>query len=102
MEHATSAEEVGLFAFKVWGYKQGELVSLLVHLGDRLGLFAAMPVGEPIDAVDLAAATGLAERWVQEWLRGMGAAELLDTTDGATFTLTPVARAVLVDDTDLA
>jgi 2-polyprenyl-3-methyl-5-hydroxy-6-metoxy-1,4-benzoquinol methylase len=102
METGASAEEIGLFAFKVWGYKQGELVSLLVHLGDRLGLFAAMPEGAPIDAVDLAAHTGLAERWVREWLRGMGAAELLDTADGATFTLSPAARAVLVDETHLA
>jgi 2-polyprenyl-3-methyl-5-hydroxy-6-metoxy-1,4-benzoquinol methylase len=102
MGSGATAEEIGLFAFKVWGYKQGELVSLLVHLGDRLGLLAAMPEGEPVDAVDLAAATGLAERWVREWLRGMGAAELLDTTDGGTFTLGAAARAVLVDDTNLA
>jgi 2-polyprenyl-3-methyl-5-hydroxy-6-metoxy-1,4-benzoquinol methylase len=102
MEHGASADEIALFAFRVWGYKQGEMVSLLVHLGDRLGLFAAMPEGEPIDAVDLAARTGLAERWVREWLRGMGAADLLGTTDGAAFTLSPAARAVLVDDTNLA
>jgi 2-polyprenyl-3-methyl-5-hydroxy-6-metoxy-1,4-benzoquinol methylase len=102
MGSGATAEEIGPFAFKVWGYKQGELVSLLVHLGDRLGLLAAMPEGEPVDAVDLAAATGLAERWVREWLRGMGAAELLDTTDGDTFTLGAAARAVLVDDTNLA
>lgn len=99
---APSAEEIGLFAFKVWGYKQGELVSLLVHLGDRLGLFAALADGRPVDSVDLAAATGLAERWVREWLRGMGAAELLDTTDGEAFVLSAAARAVLVDESHLA
>ncbi len=31
-------EEVARFAFRVWSYKQGEMVSLLIHLGDRLGL----------------------------------------------------------------
>jgi hypothetical protein len=25
-------------ALRVWGYKQGEVVSLMIHLGDRLGL----------------------------------------------------------------
>lgn len=102
MQPEASADEIGLFAFKVWGYKQGELVSLLIHLGDRLGLFAAMADGNPVDAVDLSAATGLAERWVREWLRGMGAAELLATTDGDRFALGAAARAVLVDEGDLA
>ena len=101
MVQGATPEEIGLFAFKVWGYKQGELVSLLLHLGDRLGLFAAMADGAPVDATDLAAATGLAERWVREWLRGMGAAELLGTTDGETFVLGAAAHAVLVDETNL-
>lgn len=95
-------DEVSLFAFRVWSYKQGEAVSLLIHLGDRLGLFAAMSSGQVTTAASLAAATGLQERWLLEWLRGVAAAELLDTTDGATFTLTGVGRAVLVDEDDLA
>jgi hypothetical protein len=28
-------DEVARFAFRVWSYKQGEMVSLLIHLGDR-------------------------------------------------------------------
>lgn len=102
MGAGASPEEIGLFAFRVWGYKQGELVSLLVHLGDRLGLFAALADGAPIDSVGLAERTGLAERWVREWLRGMGAAELLDTDDGEVFRMSAAARAVLVDEDDLA
>ena len=35
-------DEVARFAFRVWGYKQGEMVSLLIHLGDRLGLYRAL------------------------------------------------------------
>lgn len=37
-----SPEEIGLFAYQVWNCKQGEMVSLLIHLGDRLGLYRAM------------------------------------------------------------
>jgi 2-polyprenyl-3-methyl-5-hydroxy-6-metoxy-1,4-benzoquinol methylase len=95
-------EAIGAYAFRVWGYKQGEVVSVLVHLGDRLGLFRALAELGTTDAAGLAGATGLHERWVLEWLRGMAAAELLGTADGETFTLPPEARAVLVDEDHLA
>jgi hypothetical protein len=51
-------EEVARFAFRVWGYKQGEMVSLLVHLGDRLGLYRALDGAGLITAEDLAGRTG--------------------------------------------
>jgi 2-polyprenyl-3-methyl-5-hydroxy-6-metoxy-1,4-benzoquinol methylase len=89
------ATEVLLYSLKVWGYKQGEMVSLLIHLGDRLGLYAAMDGVGPITSDELAERTGLHERWVREWLRGNAAAELLETTDGTTFELTPVGAMVL-------
>src|ERR1700722_18337875 len=54
------------------------------------------------DARGLAAATGLDERWLLEWLRGMAAADLLGTADGDTFTMPPAAQAVLVDEDHLA
>jgi 2-polyprenyl-3-methyl-5-hydroxy-6-metoxy-1,4-benzoquinol methylase len=85
------------FALRVWGYKQGELVSLMIHLGDRLGLYQAMTGQGQMTAADLAAATGLQERWLLEWLRGQGAAGLISTDDGETFELSPEAVAVLAD-----
>jgi 2-polyprenyl-3-methyl-5-hydroxy-6-metoxy-1,4-benzoquinol methylase len=99
---APTNEEIGLYAFRVWGYKQGEAVSILIHLGDRLGLFRALAGLGTTDADALAAATGLHERWVLEWLRGMAAADLLVTVDGETFTMPPEAGAVLVDEDHLA
>ena len=48
-----SPEEIGLFAFQVWNYKQGEMVSLLVHLGDRLNLYRAMRGAGPLTAAQL-------------------------------------------------
>jgi 2-polyprenyl-3-methyl-5-hydroxy-6-metoxy-1,4-benzoquinol methylase len=85
------------FALRVWGYKQGEVVSLMIHLGDRLGLYRSMAGAGPMKAADLAAVTGLHERWLLEWLRGQAAASLIDSDDGETFQLSPEAQAVLAD-----
>jgi 2-polyprenyl-3-methyl-5-hydroxy-6-metoxy-1,4-benzoquinol methylase len=99
---APTNEEIGLYALRVWGYKQGEVVSILIHLGDRLGLFGALAGLGTADAAALAAATGLHERWVLEWLRGMAAADLVVSADGKTFTMPPEGHAVLVDEDSLA
>ncbi|MHB8328500.1 MAG: methyltransferase domain-containing protein [Acidimicrobiales bacterium] len=95
-----SAEEIGLLAFRVWSYKQGEMVSLLIHLGDRLGLYRAMRGAASLSAGELAERTGLDERWVLEWLRGQGAAGLLTWHDDDRFELTDAAAAVLADEHD--
>jgi hypothetical protein len=34
-------DKVVAMALRVWGYKQGEVVSLMIHLGDRLGVYRA-------------------------------------------------------------
>jgi 2-polyprenyl-3-methyl-5-hydroxy-6-metoxy-1,4-benzoquinol methylase len=102
MAAAPSKDEIGLYAFRVWGYKQGELVSVLLHLGDRLGLLRALADLGSTDAAGLAAATSLQERWVLEWLRGLAAADLLASDDGLTFSLPAEAVPVLVDEDHLA
>ncbi len=89
-----------LFALQVWKYKEGEVVSLMIHLGDRLGLYKAMAGRGPTTAGELAAATGLHERWLLEWLRSQAAASLIDTPDGDEFELRPEAADVLVEDVD--
>ncbi len=93
-------DEVAQFAFRVWGYKQGEMVSLLIHLGDRLGLYRALDSAGTITANDLAARTGLHPRWLREWLRGNAAADLLASEDGERFELTAVGAMVLAREDD--
>ncbi|MDH3708148.1 MAG: methyltransferase domain-containing protein, partial [Acidimicrobiia bacterium] len=94
-------DEVGLFAFQVWNYKMGEVVSLMIHLGDRLGLYSSMAGAGPLTAHDVADRTGYHQRWVLEWLRGQAAAGLLDyRADAETFELTDVGAAVLADEDD--
>jgi hypothetical protein len=93
-----SPDAVALYSFRVWSYKQGELVSLFIHLGDRLGLYRALADLGRVTAAELAEATGLHERWVLEWLRGNAAADLLVSADGEHFELPAEAVPVLVDD----
>ena len=90
------------YVLKVWKYKQGEVVSLMVHLGDRLGLYEAMAGGEELTSEELADRTGLAERWVREWLLGQAAAGLVTRTPEGTFSLEPEGERVLVDDSTLS
>jgi Methyltransferase domain len=91
---------VGRFAFRVWGYKQGEMVSLLIHLGDRLGLYRALDGAGVLTAEDLAQRTGLHARWLREWLHGNAAADLLASADGERFELTDAGAAVLAREQD--
>lgn len=97
---ALDPDEVGAFAFHVWNYKQGEVVSLMIHLGDRLGIYDALDGAGPVSAGELAAITNLKERWLLEWLRGQAAAKLLDYRGDDRFELTPIGAAVLADETD--
>ena len=85
-------------ALRVWGYKQGEVVSLMIHLGDRLGIYRALDGAGPVTAGDLAARTGLHPRWLLEWLRCQAAAGLVETADGQVFRLTAEAAALLADE----
>ena len=93
-------DKVALLALQVWTFKQGEVVSLMIHLGDRLGLYRAMDGAGPMTAAELAARTGLQERWLLEWLRSQAAARLIESADGDVFELTPEGAAVLADERD--
>ncbi len=90
------------YALKVWRYKQGELVSLMIHLGDRLGLYRAMVGGEEMTSDELARRTGYSERWVREWLLGQAAAGLVTRSAAATYSMTAEAERVLVEEQALA
>lgn len=91
-------DRLARLALSVWNYKQGEVVALMIHLGDRLGLYQAMAGAGPLTAAGLAARTTLDERWLLEWLRCQAAAGLVDSSDGDTFTLSPEAACVLADE----
>ena len=99
MANELDANAVKMFGFKVWTYKMGEQVSLMVHIGDQLGLYKTMAGRGLMTSDEVAAATDLHERFVREWLLGQAAAGLIEHVEGA-FELTDVQAAVLADEDD--
>lgn len=52
--------------------------ALLLHMGDKLGLFKAMADAGPLTPQQLAEKTGTAERYVREWLSNQAAGGYVD------------------------
>jgi 2-polyprenyl-3-methyl-5-hydroxy-6-metoxy-1,4-benzoquinol methylase len=70
----------------------GAMAIPLALLGDRLGLFDALASGEPATSSELAERTGLAERYVREWLLVMAASEYITYQNDAERTSATTAR----------
>ncbi len=84
--------------FQLVSYVQGGLVSALVYLGDKLGLYRAMHGAGAMTAEELAGRTGLHPRWVREWLYNQGAAGLIDHAGDGRFELSAEQAAILADE----
>jgi len=98
MTDQLDSKEMKRFGFTLWSYKMGEQVALMIHLGDRLGLYRAMQGAGPLSSHQLAEDLGLEERFVREWLLGQAAARMIDRNDDGSFELTPVQAAFLADE----
>ena len=72
---------------------------LLLHLGDRLGLYRAMAGAGPMTSYALAERTGTAERYVREWLGNQAAGGYVvhDPAHG-TYELPPEQAMVVADE----
>jgi 2-polyprenyl-3-methyl-5-hydroxy-6-metoxy-1,4-benzoquinol methylase len=86
------------YSLRLFGFMNGATVSMMVCLGDRLGLYAVLAEGGPANSRELADRTGLDERWLREWLYSQGASGLLETHEDERFGLSPEGVAVLVDE----
>ena len=95
MDKDLDLEKLSKYSLDTWLFKQGEMVSLVIHLGNRLGLYEAMDGAGNITSKDLAKFTECHDRWILEWLRCNAAAGLSKTADGINFELEPEAAAVL-------
>ena len=72
---------------------------VLVSLGSKLGLYAAMSGAGPLTPAELAARTGCAERYVTEWLNAQVAGGYVDYhAVSDTYELTPEQAIVLADE----
>jgi 2-polyprenyl-3-methyl-5-hydroxy-6-metoxy-1,4-benzoquinol methylase len=98
MSSSPDPDRLKLYSFAVFSKLEGAVTSGMIHLGDRLGLYAAMrAAGESLTTQELAERTGLAERWVREWAYNQAAAKLIDVDADERFSLSPEATAVLAD-----
>ncbi|MGO6814303.1 class I SAM-dependent methyltransferase [Rhizobium brockwellii] len=71
----------------------------LVVLGDKVGIFKAMADGTPMNVKELAAKTGVKERYLREWLSAQAAADYV-TYDEKTdrFSLSPEQAMVFAEE----
>src|SRR5262249_57433406 len=98
MARAIDPEALKQYARRVFDALGGAMTSIMVWLGDWLGLYRALADGEPRTSTELAAQTGLNERWLREWLAQQGAAGILDYRGGGRFALSAEGEAVLADE----
>jgi SAM-dependent methyltransferase len=87
------------FAGQAVGDMAAALSGLLVHLGDRLGLYRAMADAGPVTPEALADQTGTAPRYVREWLCNQAAGGYVTyRPEDGTFELPAEHAAVLADE----
>ena len=93
------------FAERVLRSAAGAFQLFSIYIGDQLGYYAALAVGNAMDAGELAAATRTSERYTREWLEQQTVAGLLVVDDAAApamlrrFSL-PAAHAEVLADED--
>jgi SAM-dependent methyltransferase len=102
LERATAAadpDKLNAFMGKMVGDMGANMSAALVVLGDHLGLYKALAGTGPATSFDLAAATGLNERLIREWLAAQAAAEYV-TYDPQTgrFSLSPEQALVFANE----
>jgi SAM-dependent methyltransferase len=100
MSTTIDQSRVEAFLGQVIGDLGAALSAVLIRVGDRLGLYRAMRDGKPVTSVELADRTGLAERYVREWLHNQAAAGWVRyDASAAAFTLPAEHGLLVADDT---
>src|SRR5512143_722139 len=102
MTSEANPEKLEEITGRALGYLSGAAVSALVYLGDRLGLYRTLRSRGPTTSSELAARSGLHERWVREWLYAQASAGLVNPRSDGRFELTAEQAAVLVDEDNSA
>jgi len=86
---------------RLFGATLGAMDVLSVYLGDRLGLYRALADRGASSSQELAAATGLDERYLREWLEQQATTGILDLDDDGRFTLPAGHDEALTDEASL-
>ena len=91
-------DKLKLYSYQLFTKLDGAVTAGMIHLGDQLGLYAAMRrAGRPLSTTELAAATDTIERWVREWAFNQAASRMIEAHPDGTFSLSPEAAVVLAD-----
>jgi SAM-dependent methyltransferase len=95
------ADALRAYSLTLFTKYEGAITTVMVHLGDRLGLYRALAAATgPLTSAELAERAGLDERWVREWLHNQASARLVSFesgSDGDRFWLPPEAVAIVAD-----
>jgi SAM-dependent methyltransferase len=100
---AIDGEKLEQFVFRAVDEVGATLGAALVVMGDKLGLYRALAGAGPLTPVELARRSGVAERYVREWLNAQAAGGYVEY-DGATgtYTLPPEQAMALTDESSPA
>jgi 2-polyprenyl-3-methyl-5-hydroxy-6-metoxy-1,4-benzoquinol methylase len=95
---AVDGAKLEQFVFRAVEEVGATLNAALVVMGDKLGLYRALAGAGPITSVELARRSGVAERYVREWLNAQAAGGYV-TYDaaGGTYELPPEQTVALTD-----
>jgi SAM-dependent methyltransferase len=96
-----AAERRDALVERLFASTSGALDVLAVYLGDRLGLYRALDELGSAKPEELAAAAGLNERYVREWLEQQARSGILDVDGERRFSLPEGHAEPLLDETSL-
>jgi SAM-dependent methyltransferase len=90
------AERLGAFGARMLDILNGGMTAVMISVGHRVGLFDAMAaLGVPATSPTIAAAAGLDERYVREWLGAMATAGIVDYASSRDAYLLPPEHAAM-------
>ena len=89
-------DKVKAFAFQTMTDIGTAMHGALSYIGDRLGIFKAMAGAGWISSAELAASTGLSERYLREWLGAMAAARYVEYDPATRKFLLPPEHAMIL------
>ena len=72
--------------------------TVLINIGDKLGLYKEMSKSGPITSQELANRTGTVERYIREWLANQAGEDTSFTTRTQRSTLLPPEHALVLSD----
>ena len=96
---AVDGAKLEQFVFRAVEEVGATLNAALVVMGDKLGLYRALAGAGPITSVELARRSGVAERYVREWLNAQAAGGYVAyDAGGGTYELPPEQTVALTDE----